>query len=277
MTEDQLIRTSLEEGVFTLTLNRPDAMNAMNQAVGNRVRDALGVAARDPGVRVVVVTGEGRAFCAGGDIRNLGKPDDLDPLAAKYGSDPRWNGMEMRHERLIETATTWDLLRTMPKPTIAMVNGPAVGAGMTPALACDFRVCSEAAFFDSAYVNMGLSGDIGMAYHLTHVVGPAKAREILFFPRRIDAGEALRLGLANRVVPAGKLHEETMAMARELARGPTLAYGHMKENLTAAIELGARNYFDLESRNFLRCLDTLDHKEAVAAFKDKRRPVFSGS
>jgi len=274
--DDQLIKTSLEDGIFTLAFNRPEAMNAMNQAVGNRVRPAIRLAARDPEVRVIVVTGEGRAFCAGGDIRNLGKADAMDPLAAKYGDDPRWNQMEMRHERLIDSATAWDMLRTMPKPTIAMINGPAVGAGMTPALACDFRICSEAAFFNSGYINMGLSGDIGMTFHLTNVVGPAKAREILFFPRKIDAQEALRMGLVNKVVPAERLREETMAMARELAQGPTLVYGHLKENITAAVEHGALAYFDIEARNFLRCFDTLDHKEAVSAFKEKRKPVFKG-
>jgi 2-(1,2-epoxy-1,2-dihydrophenyl)acetyl-CoA isomerase len=274
--DEQLIKTSLEDGIFTLAFNRPEAMNAMNQAVGNRVRPAIRLAARDPEVRVIVITGEGRAFCAGGDIRNLGKADAMDPLAAKYGDDPRWNQMEMRHERLIDSATAWDMLRTMPKPTIAMINGPAVGAGMTPALACDFRICSEAAFFNSGYINMGLSGDLGMTYHLVNVVGPAKAREILFFPRKIDAHEALRLGLVNKVVPAERLREETMAMARELGQGPTLVYGHLKENLTAAMELSAQNYFDLEARNFLRCFETLDHREAVTAFKEKRKPVFKG-
>jgi 2-(1,2-epoxy-1,2-dihydrophenyl)acetyl-CoA isomerase len=271
-----MIKTALEEGVFTLTFNRPEAMNAMNQTFGNRVREALRLAVRDPEVRVLVITGEGRGFSAGGDLKNLGQFDPKDPIGTKYGPDPRWNQLEMRHERLLESARAWDSVRTMPKPTIAMVNGAAIGAGMVPALACDFRVCSDAAYFNSGYANVGLSGDVGMTFHLVHVVGPAKARELLFFPRRIDADEALRIGLVTKVVPHAKLREETMKMARELAQGPTLTLGHMKENITAALELPASAYFDIEARNFVRCFETEDHKEAVAAFKEKRKPVFRG-
>jgi 2-(1,2-epoxy-1,2-dihydrophenyl)acetyl-CoA isomerase len=276
MTEEQMIKTTLEDGIFTLTFNRPEAMNAMNQTFGNRVREALRLAVRDPEVRVLVVTGEGRGFSAGGDLKNLGQADPRDALAAKYGNDPRWNGLEMRHERLMESAHGWDQLRTMPKPTIAMVNGPAIGAGMVPALTCDFRVCSDAAYFNSGYANVGLSGDVGMTFHLINVVGPAKARELLFFPRKVEADEALRIGLVTKVVPHARLREETLAMARQLAQGPTLTLGHMKENITAALELSAGAYFDLEARNFVRCFETEDHKEAVKAFKEKRKPVFRG-
>lgn len=276
MSDAQLIVTTLENGIFTLKINRPESMNAINQTTGNRIREALKLAARDPEVRVVIFTGEGRGFCAGGDLRNLGVADPQDPLAVKYGNDPRWNDHEMRHALLLDAAQSFDLLRTMPKPTIAMVNGAAIGAGFSVALACDFRIGSDAAYFNSGYAGMGLSGDIGMAYHLINVVGPTRAREILFFPRKIAAQEALGMGLLNRVVAADKLREETLAFAGELAAGPTLTYGHLKENITAAMELNARQYFDLEARNFMRCFQTDDHKEAVAAFKEKRKPVFRG-
>jgi 2-(1,2-epoxy-1,2-dihydrophenyl)acetyl-CoA isomerase len=277
VTEQALVKTNLEDGIFTLTINRPESMNAMNQTTGNQIRQALRLAVRDPEVRVVIVTGAGRAFSAGGDIKNLGNADPSDALAAKYGNDPRWNGLEMRRERLVESALTYDLFRTMPKPTIAMVNGPAIGAGMALAMACDFRVCSDTASFNTAYVSMGLSGDIGSSYHLINVLGPAKARELLFFPRKIEAKEALSLGLVTRVVPHDSLGEETLSMARQLARGPTLTFGHLKENITAALELDPRNAFDIEARNFIRCFETADHKEAVAAFKERRKPVFTGS
>ena len=277
MSDEPLIKSHLEGGILTITFNRPDSMNAMNQAFCNRMREVLRMAARDPDVRVLVVTGAGRSFSAGGDIKNLGRVDVEDPLAARLGNDPRWNDVEMRVERLNETAMTYHLLQTMPKPTIAMVNGAAVGAGMVPALACDFRICSERAHFNSGYANMALSGDIGATYFLTRVVGSARAREILFFPRKIDANEALRIGLVTRVVPHEVLVEETMAMARELASGPTLTYGHMKENLTAALEQGAHVAFDIEARNFVRCFQTGDHREAVAAFKEKRKPEFRGN
>jgi 2-(1,2-epoxy-1,2-dihydrophenyl)acetyl-CoA isomerase len=271
-----LIKTQLEDGVFTITINRPESMNAMNQATGNRLREALRLSVRDPEIRVVIITGEGRGFSAGGDIKNLGKADPLDPLAVRYGDDPRWNGLEMRLERLNESAMTYYQLHAMPKPTIAMVNGAAIGAGVSLALACDFRVCSDQAFFNSGYANMALSGDIGISYFLTAVVGPAKARELLFFPRKVGAEEALRIGLVTKVVAHAQLQEQTMAMARELAAGPTLTFGHMKENLAAALELDPRTAFDIEARNFVRCFQTEDHKEAVTAFREKRRPVFKG-
>lgn len=273
---EELIRTRLEDGIFTLTFNRPEAMNAMTTAMGNRIADALRLAARDPDVRVVVVTGEGRAFCAGGDIKNLGQVDQLDPLAVKHGNDPRWNDVEMRVQRLNESAMVFYQLHTMAKPTVAMVNGPAVGAGMSPALACDFRIMSDQAYFNCAYVNMGLSGDIGTAYFLTNVVGPARARELMLIPQKIDATMAERLGMVTRVVPHERLHAETMAFAEQLAHGPTLTYGHIKENLQAALEQDPRVAFDIEARNFMRCFQTLDHKEAVTAFKEKRKPAFSG-
>ncbi len=277
MAAETLIKTELDGGVFTITLNRPESMNAMNQAMGNRIRDAVRHAARDPEVRVVVVTGAGRAFCAGGDIKNLGKPDEEDTLAVRYGSDPRWNDTEMRVERLNETTMTYYQLQSMPKPTIAMVNGAAIGAGMAPALACDFRICSDRAVFNTGYANIALSGDIGTSYFLTCVVGTAKARELMFFPKTVSAQQALSMGLVTKVVPHDSLLEETMAMARELAAGPILAFGHMKENLSAAMEQDPRVAFDIESRNFVRCFQTQDHKEAVNAFKEKRKPVFTGN
>jgi len=276
VSEAPMIKARLDDGIFTVTLNRPESMNAMNQTFGNRIRETLDLAARDPDVRVVVITGEGRAFCAGGDIKNLGKADPSDPLAARYGDDPRWNEAEMRVQRLNESAVGYNKLRSMPKPTIAMVNGPAIGAGVALALNCDFRVCSDAAFFNSGYANMALSGDIGISYLLCTVVGPARARELMLFPRRIDPEEALAIGLVTRVVPHARLLEETMDMARELATGPTLTFGHIKENIAAALDLDPRTAFDIEARNFIRCFQTEDHKEAVTAFKEKRPPVFKG-
>jgi 2-(1,2-epoxy-1,2-dihydrophenyl)acetyl-CoA isomerase len=271
-----MIKTRLENGIFTIAYNRPESMNAMNQALGNRFREAMRTATRDPEVRAVVLTGEGKCFSAGGDIKNLGNADPLDPLSVRYGNDPRWNATEMRVERLMESAMGIYQLRTMGKPTIAMVNGPAIGAGMAAALACDFRFLSDQAYFNSGYTNIALSGDIGFSYLLTSVVGPARAKEIMFFARKIEPDEALRLGLATRVVPHARLLEQTMAFASELAAGPTLTLGHMKENINAALELDPRTAFNIEARNFIRCFETEDHKESVAAFKEKRRPVFKG-
>lgn len=273
---EEMIKVQVEDGVGTVTMNRPESLNAMTTAFSNRFEHELRWVARDPAIRAVIVTGAGRAFCAGGDLKNLGQADPLDPLSEKYGDQPIWNDIEMRTQRVRDSAMDcFYLLHSMPKPTIAMVNGPAIGAGTAPALACDFRIVSDQAYFNSGYANVGLSGDAGTNYFLTVVVGPAKAREILFFPRKIEAEEALRLGLATRVVPHAQLEEETKAFARQLAQGPTIAYGHMKENLLAA-QLDPRFAFDIEARNFIRCFQTEDNKEAVAAFKEKRNPVFKG-
>lgn len=276
MTDEEVIKTTLRNGVYTLTFNRPEAMNAMNHLMGIRVREAIGLAARDPEVRVVILTGAGRAFSAGGDMKGSSKADPKDPVAAQYGDDPRSYPPEVLRDRLMDTVLKYDLLRTMPKPTIAMVNGPAVGAGMSVALACDFRICSEAAYFNTTYAALGLSGDVGISFHLTNAVGPAKARELLFFPRKINAEEALRVGLVTKVVSPASLLDETMAMANQLAQGPTLAFGHLKGNIIAALELGPHAAFDIEARNFARCAETADHRESVAAFKEKRQPVFRG-
>ena len=273
---EAVILTSLEDGICTITFNRPDSLNAMTTALGNRFAEALRLAARDPDVRVVIVTGAGRAFCAGGDIKNLGQVDEADPLAVKHGNSTRWNDVEMRVQRLNEGAMSSYLLHTMPKPTIAMINGPAVGAGVVTPLACDFRIMSDEAHFNCAYANMGLSGDIGASYFLTAVLGTARAREVLMLPRKIGAAEAGSMGLVTRVVPHADLHEETRALARQLASGPTLTFGHIKENLQAALELDPRHAFDIEARNFMRCFQTDDHKEAVLAFKEKRKAVFRG-
>ena len=271
-----MVTTKLEDGVFTVLLNRPEAMNALTTAFVNRIGEAVRRAAHDPAIRAVVVTGAGKAFCAGGDIKNLGKPDPRDPLAEQYGDDPIWNEPEMRVARLRQAVDVFYLLQTMAKPTIAMVNGAAVGAGMAPALACDFRIASNLAFFSSGYTNVALSGDAGMAYFLTSVVGTAKARELMFFPDRVEARDALRMGMVTRVVPHADLEAETMAFARRVAEGPTLAYGHMKENLAAALKYDPMVAFDIEARNFVRCFQTKDHKEAVSAFREKRKPVFQG-
>lgn len=276
MSRQDSILSRIENGVQIITLNRPEVMNAIDSEVGGRLDEILQIAALDPDARVVVITGAGRGFCAGGNMKNLGTPDESDPLAAKWGRDPIWNSTEMRSGRLRRAAQTPYLLHTMAKPTIAMIHGPVVGAGMSLALACDFRLASPDATFNSGYLNRGLSGDFGANYFITSVLGPAKAREFLFFPRAIAADEAQRMGLITRMVPEGKLEEETMAMARKLADGPPIAMGHLKENINSAANDVPQVAFDIEARNFVRCLQTEDCKEAVASFLERRKAVFKG-
>jgi 2-(1,2-epoxy-1,2-dihydrophenyl)acetyl-CoA isomerase len=276
MSRQDSILSRIEDGIQIITLNRPEVMNAIDSEVSGRLDEILQVAALDPDARVVVITGAGRGFCAGGNMKNLGNPDESDPLAAKWGRDPIWNGMEMRSARLRRSALTPYLLHTMGKPTIAMIHGPVVGAGMSLALACDFRLASPDATFNSGYLNRGLSGDFGANYFITSVLGPAKAREFLFFPRAVAADEAQRMGLITRMAPEGKLEEETMAMARKLADGPPIALGHLKENINSAANDVPQVAFDIEARNFVRCLQTEDCKEAVASFLERRKAVFKG-
>lgn len=276
MSRQDSVLSRIENGVQIVTLNRPEVMNAMDTEMGGRLDEILQVAALDPDARVVVITGSGRGFCAGGNMKNLGTPDESDPLAAKWGRDPIWNSMEMRSARLRRSALTPYLLHTMGKPTIAMIHGPVVGAGMSLALACDFRLASPDATFNSGYLNRGLSGDFGANYFVTSVLGPAKAREFLFFPRAVPADEAQRMGLITRMVPEGKLEDEVMAMARKLADGPPIAMGHLKENINSAANDVPQVAFDIEARNFVRCLQTEDCKEAVASFLERRKAVFKG-
>ncbi len=276
MSRQDSVLSRIENGVQVVTLNRPEVMNALDGEVCGRLDEILQVSALDPDVRVLVVTGAGRGFCAGGNMKNLGTPDESDPLAAKWGRDPIWNGMEMRSARLRRSAQIPYLLHTMGKPTIAMIHGPVVGAGLSLALACDFRIASTDATFNSGYLNRGLSGDFGANYFVTSVLGPAKAREFLFFPRAMAADEALRVGLVTQVAAGGKLEEQTMAMARKLAEGPPIALAHLKENINSAANDIPQVAFDIEARNFVRCLQTEDCKEAVAAFLERRRAVFTG-
>ena len=258
MSRQDSVLSRIENGVQVVTLNRPEVMNALDGEVCGRLDEILQVSALDPDVRVLVVTGAGRGFCAGGNMKNLGTPDESDPLAAKWGRDPIWNGMEMRSARLRRSAQIPYLLHTMGKPTIAMIHGPVVGAGLSLALACDFRIASTDATFNSGYLNRGLSG------------------EFLFFPRAIAADEALRVGLVTQVAAGGKLEEQTMAMARKLAEGPPIALAHLKENINSAANDIPQVAFDIEARNFVRCLQTEDCKEAVAAFLERRKAVFTG-
>lgn len=252
--------------VLVLTLNRPARLNALTAALHAQLRAAVEEAAHDRDVAALVLTGAGRAFCSGGDM-NSGRGDGVD---ARPGLEERAD--ELRHHG--ETAL-W--LSTMPKPTIAMINGAAAGAGLALALACDLRVAAADAVLRTSYANVALSGDLGISYFLTRLAGPAKARELLYLSEKIDAAEALRLGLVNRVVPAHELAAVTHALAAQLAQGPGVALRHMKRNVTLAETATLAQVIDAEAYAMARCGRTHDLKEAVLAFREKRPPRFSGS
>ncbi|MFT4795121.1 MAG: 2-(1,2-epoxy-1,2-dihydrophenyl)acetyl-CoA isomerase [Paracoccaceae bacterium] len=256
---------ALDDGVLTLTLNRPDRRNALSRPMLEALANRLAWAETAPEVRVIVLTGAGGAFCAGGDVKAMSEG-----AGADLGIDAA-----IHRQRLSQRATSGKL-HQMPKPTLAAWTGAAAGAGFAMALACDMRVMAEDAFMTTAFAKVGFAGDYGGTWFLTQLVGPAKAREMYLLSDRVTAAEALALGLTNRVVPTDKLAEETMALARRLADGPPIAYRYIKENLNRAIggELG--DCMDLEVTHHVHAGQTEDHKNAVRAFVEKRAPKFEG-
>ncbi len=248
--------------IATITLNRPEKLNAFTGPMIDRWAWALGEAQRDPEVHGVVVTGAGRAFCAGGDVERMGEgaPSPLDHK----------NLLWERIHRIPK------MLELMDKPVIAMVNGVAVGAGMGMALMCDLRIASDEARFSTGYVKVGLVPGDGDAFFLPRLVGIAKALELLWTGDFVEAQQAERLGIVNRVVPAARLREETYALARKIADGPQIAIRLMKRVAYQSLRLDLRTHLDLVSSHMVITRETGDHKEGVRAFQEKRPPKFTG-
>jgi len=255
----------VKDGVAVLTLNRPDRLNAMSRPMLDALLEALPRLAEDPAVGVVVLTGAGRGFCAGGDVKAMAEGNELGGQT-----------MEEKAQALRSRMETSRWLHEMPKPTIAMMRGPAAGAGLSLAMACDLRIASDTVRLGTAFARVGYSGDFGGSYYLTQLVGTAKARELYFTADLLDAQQALGLGLVNRVVADARLEEETMALASRLARGPRVAYRYMKRNMNAAESASLKEMLDLEAWNHTRTGMTEDHREAARAFVEKREPQFKG-
>ena len=261
----QELLEELKDKVAVLTLNRPDRLNAMSPPMLDALLEALPRLADDPEVGVVVLTGAGRGFCAGGDVKAMAEGREFGGTTLEEKAQALRSRMEV---------SRW--LHEMPKPTIAMVRGAAAGAGLSLALACDLRVASDSARFATAFARVGYSGDFGGSWFLTQLVGTAKARELYFTADIMDAQQALALGIVNRVVPDVRLEDETMALAARLARGPRIAYRYMKRNFNAAESGTLKDLLDLEAWHHTRCGMTEDHREAAKAFVEKREPVFRG-
>ena len=256
---------SVEDGVMKIVLNRPEAMNALSRDMMHGLTDALNEAAGSREIGCVVVRGAGdKAFCAGGDVKSMAAGRDQDKTYE-----------DKVHDIRIRMQVS-ELLHEMGKPTIAMVNGVAAGAGLSLALAADMRFAGKSARMTTAFAKVGFSGDFGSHYFLHKLVGTAKARELYFTADIIDAEEAGRLGIVNRVVADDELQAETTALARRIADGPRIAPGYMKRNLLAAETEPFQTVLELEAAHQARCAFTEDHKEAVTAFNEKRRPVFKG-
>lgn len=265
-TPDLLAR--LEAGVLTLTMNRPEARNAMSRAMNQALQEQLAQAEFDPAVRCIVLTGAGNGFCAGGDVKGM--------AAAGDGTVGALTIDQAIHRQRVNQRATAGKLFKMPKPTLAALPGAAAGAGLSLALACDLRILSSTAVMTTAFARVGFSGDYGGSYFLTQLVGSAKARELYFLSERVGADEALRLGLANWVCAPEELAARTRELALRLAGGPTVAYRYMKENLNRAMAGEVDDCLDLEATHHIHCGQTEDHREAARAFVAKREPIFNG-
>jgi 2-(1,2-epoxy-1,2-dihydrophenyl)acetyl-CoA isomerase len=261
-TTSDIILVDISENIATITLNRPEKLNALSGEMMEGLVPVIEGLAEDKDVRCVVVTGAGRGFCAGGDIAGMASGEtipDESPVP--------------RLRRLEETSR---LLHEIPKPTIAMVNGPAAGAGLSIALACDIRIAGESARFGTAFVRIGFSGDFGGTWMLQRLVGPARARELYFTGELIDAREAERIGLVNRVVADDKLAGETRALAERIAKGPPIALARMKQNMNLGLVSDFSTLLDAEAEGMIMTGMTEDNREAVKAFLEKRSATFHG-
>ena len=263
----ETVRYEVEGGIATITLNRPESLNSMNPEMLETMHVVAQRAADDAAVRCVIVTGTGRAFSAGGDVKGM---------AGRNGGEAPSSPPADPTEALRKQEEVSRLLQEMPKPTIAAINGVAVGAGLSVALSADLRVASDQARLGTAFARVGFSGDFGGTWLLQRLVGPAKAKEMYFMAEMVNAEEALRLGLVTKVVAHDSLMEETMALAKRLASGPTLAYGRMKDNFTFGATHTFGDTLTREAGNMIASGKTEDHRNAARAFVEKREPEFSG-
>ena len=265
-TEDLL--ADLDGGVLTITLNRPAARNAMSEAMNQALGQQLAAAELDPAVKCVVLPGAGQGFCAGGDVKGMNDRN------SGGGAGPSLD--EAIHRQRVNQRATAGKLFKMPKPTLAALPGAAAGAGLSLALACDLRIMASNAILTTAFARVGLAGDYGGSYFLTQLVGSAKAREMYFLSDRVNAEDALRLGLTNWVCAPEDLVAKTQEVARRLADGPSICFRYMKENLNRAMAGDWDDCMDLEATHHVHSAHTADHKEAARAFVEKRAPVFVG-
>lgn len=266
-TYEHLLIETTGEGVRTITLNRPDKLNAVNVRLSEELPEAVAEASADDEVRVVVITGAGRGFCAGLELT----PDNIRASREGQGST--------RHGKLddLRWVGRWALsIVNCDKPVIAAINGPSVGAGCGLALAADIRLMSDAALISTGYLRIGLCPDAGVSYFLPRLVGVSRATELIMTARDIRADEAERIGLASRVFPAADFAAETASFARELAAGPPVALTLTKRLLRDSIHNDILTQLRSEISGIMQCFTTEDVGEAIRAFGEKRRPVFKG-
>ena len=260
-----LLLGELRDGVATLTLNRPEARNALSDELTPALRRMILHLGNDPSVGALVLTGAGTAFCAGGDVKGMG---------GDRGRGAERSAGEAVLELQQRQRTLTGVLVGLPVPTIAALPGPAAGAGLAIALACDIRFAAASAFVTTGYARVGLSGDYGINWLLTRLVGTARARELMFTADRVDAETCACIGLVNRVFADESLRSETAAFAARLAAGPRQAIALMKRNLDRALTSDFLPALDQEAELLVQAAGTQDHREAVRAFVEKRPPRF---
>jgi 2-(1,2-epoxy-1,2-dihydrophenyl)acetyl-CoA isomerase len=253
----------IADGVATVTLNRPEAMNALDIATKEALLDILGRVAQDPEVRCVVLTGTGRAFCVGQDLR-----EHIELLSDK--DEALWSTVPEHYNPIVE------LLSTMNKPVIAAINGVAAGAGASFAFAADVRIIADTGSFNTAFAGIALSCDSGSSWTLPRLIGTAKAKDLLMFPRSVPAAEALELGMVSQVVSPGELQDVAGRLARTLAAGPTLAYGAIRRSIAFSAGHSLSESTAQEAVQMAYTGGSQDHATAVAAFLAKEKPAFKG-
>ncbi|MEU2563734.1 enoyl-CoA hydratase-related protein [Streptomyces longispororuber] len=257
----------VSDGLATITLNRPDAMNALNTEAKVALREAAREAGADPAVRAVLLTATGRAFCVGQDLKeHIGVLQE----ARASGSGQTMSTVREHYNPIVRALTG------MPKPVVAGVNGVAAGAGFGFALAADYRVAADTASFNTSFAGVALTADSGVSWTLSRLIGQSRAADLLLFPRGLKAQEAYDLGIVNKVVPADALADEARAVARALADGPTLAYAALKESLAYAAGHSLDEALDKEDELQTKAGASEDHAIAVQAFLDKAQPRYLG-
>ena len=268
---DEVVRYTVDQGLATITLNRPEHLNTMSGPLLEQTMAALERATDDDSVQAVILTGAGRAFCAGGDLQGMAghRPAGLEPASADAT-------VQTDVGRLRRVMRTSQLLRDMPKVTFAAINGACAGAGLAWACAADIRYCAASAVFNTAFMTAGLSGDFGGTWTLQRIVGPAKARELYLLAEKFSAEEALRIGLVSAILPDDELMSFVHAKARRMAGFAPLTLRAIKANLNDALDLEFAAMLDREAERHIACSRTHDAREAARAFLEKRPPVFEG-
>jgi 2-(1,2-epoxy-1,2-dihydrophenyl)acetyl-CoA isomerase len=261
MADYQTILTNLSEGIYIITLNRPDVYNAFNEQMTTDLQNAFKEAAKNEEIRCVVVTGTGKAFCSGQDLKDA---------PSGGGQRSLRDSLERRYNPLIRA------IRNLPKPVIAAINGVAAGAGCSLVLACDYRICADSAKLIEVFIRIGLVPDSGSSWFLVKYLGIAKAFELAATGNDVPAQKALELGLVNQVVPSEKLMDEAMKVAKTFATGPTKAYGYIKKMLDRSASVSLDEALDYEVFMQEAAGRTEDYTNAVTAFREKKKAEFKG-